>query len=467
MSDAPRGTATLATPVTGSSVLALAGFGVGFRDRVVLAEVSFEVLPRTVCVVLGPAGGGKSTLLRTLAGLNHGQPDVRLWGDARYRGAPLGPGNQPAIVHQDVRHVVSTVRENLYSALPQRSSLSRGEQRDRITALIDACGIGELAEHLDDEAVTLPSPLRKALAAVRAMATGAELVCLDETTVGLDPGWTDRLLGLMRWYAQTHAVLFVTHHQAQARAVADQCVLLAGGRVQEDAPARQFFDAPGSTVTRHFLDTGSVSLPSPDADPETLADDAPRPPPLPPQARPVPDANTGPRGFRWLLPGKLGGTPRPGIVASLSEDLQALERLGVTVLVTLEEQPTVPAAALEAHRITPIHFPVADMAAPPAVAAGELCRRLEALLAGGEVVVLHCRAGQGRTGTLLACLLIWDGAGAVEALERVRGVNAKWVTSAEQVEFLETFSQYVRWQRGPTTDGPHPARSGSHPERRG
>lgn len=432
-------------------ILSLAGFGVAFRERVVLAEVSFDVPERGVLVLMGPAGGGKSTLLRTLAGLNEAQPELRQWGSALYQGAHLKLLNRPALVQQDVRYVVSTVRENLVSSFADRGRLSRTQQKARVEELLETSGVTELFDHLDDEAVSLPQPLRRLLAALRAMASGASLVCLDETTAGLDDAWASRVLQLMRWYARSRAVLFVTHQQRHAREVADTCTLLAGGRVLECGPSAQFFGAPRSELTARYLETGSLSVPSPDATPEMLADDAPPLPPLPKAARAVPSSALGPRGFYWLLPGGLGGLPRPGIVASLEEDLAGLRRLGVTMLVTLEETPTVPASALDAAGIAALHFPIVDMEAPETVATSALCQRLSHLLHRGEVVAFHCRAGQGRTGTLLACQLIWDGATAVEALDRVRSVNPKWVTSAVQVRFLETFFDFLRWQRGHAT----------------
>ncbi len=430
-----------------ADVLRLEGFGVGFRERVILADVSLSVPARGTLAIMGPAGGGKSTLLRTLSGLNQTQPDLRQWGVAAYQGEPLDGANRPVLVQQDVRHFVSSVRENLVSAFADRAQLRREAQNERLEALLVQAGVPELQDALDDEAVLLAAPVRRLLSVLRAMASDAALVCLDETTVGLDAVAAERVLGLIRWYARTHAVLFVTHHQGHARAVADRVALLAGGRIQEEAVTRVFFEAPTAAVTRHFIDTGGLSLPSPDADPATLADDAPRPPPLPAAARIVP-ATLGPRGFGWLLPGKLGGLPRPGIVVGVEEDLAGLTRLGVDTLVTLEESRTVPLEALEAARIASIHFPVVDMEAPETMDTAVLCRRVAARLEEGGVVAYHCRAGHGRTGTLLACQLIWSGVSAVDALDRVRSVNPRWVTSESQVRFLETFFEFVRWQGG-------------------
>lgn len=433
---------------TEAPILSLQGFGVGFHERVVLADVTLDVPTRGVMILMGPAGGGKSALMRTLCGMSQSTPAVRLWGSALFQGLRVEGDNRPVLVQQDARYFVSTVRENLVSRLPHRHRLERAQQTARLEELLEASGVPELAEHFDSDALSLSPTLRRLLSVLRAMVSDAPLVCLDESTANLEPEGAARVLEVIRWYARAHAVLFATHHQLHAKAVGDRCALLAGGRVQEVASLQDFFQSPSSPVTRHFLETGSVSLPSPDANPEHLADDAPRPPPLPPAARAAAPSAAGPRGFRWLVAGRLGGLPRPGIIAALDEDLAALRRVGITTLVTLEETPTVPRAALEGAGIESLHFPIPDMQAPQAVPAAAFCRRVAQLLADGAVVAYHCRAGQGRTGTMLACQLIWTGLSAMSALDSVRAIEPKWVTSDAQVRFLETFADFVGWHDG-------------------
>lgn len=436
------------------AVLVLDGFGVAFGKNIVLADISLRLPPVGTCVLMGPAGGGKSTLLRSLAGVNQAQPDLRQWGRAFYQGAPIGQGRRPVLVQQDARYLTSTVRENLVSSFPDRNRLERSEQTRRIELLLAACGGGELRTALEQDALGLALPLRRLLSVIRALATDAPLILLDESTAGLEESSAEPILTAVRWYAQTHAVLLVTHHQAQARALADQVVLLGGGRVQEDASASAFFSAAASPLTQIFLDSGRVALPSPGADPATLSEDVPPPPPLSPAAvaaRSAPSAMIGPRDFRWVVPGQLGGLPRPGIVAELAEDIEALARLGVTTLVTLEETPTVPAEALAAAGICSVHLPIVDMEAPDEAEAARWCCDLAGRLDAGEVIAMHCRAGQGRTGTMLASQLIWAGASAIAALDQVRGINPRWVTSDAQVRFLARFDAFLhRPQPSPT-----------------
>lgn len=439
-------TAMLA-PLPPAPVLVLDGFGVAFGSQIVLAEISFEVAAVGTCVLMGPAGGGKSTLLRSLAGVNRSQPALRQWGHVSYLGCLLGDDRRPVLVQQDARYLTSTVRENLVSAFADRHRLERAEQARRIDALLTDCSADELRPHLDQDALALSLGQRRLLSVIRALATSAPLVCLDEPTAGLEQRDGERILAAIRWYSQRAAVLLVTHHKQQAREIADHVVFLGGGRVQESLPVADFFSAGASPLTRHFLDSGRVALPSPDADPSTLDEAVPPPPPLSPAAvaaRATPSHLLGPRDFRWVIAGRLGGLPRPGIVAGLADDIDGLLRMGVTTLVTLEETRTVPAQELAAAGIVSLHWPIVDMEAPDESAAAQWCAELGGRLEAGEVVAMHCRAGQGRTGTMLASQLIWSGSTAIDALDQVRGINPRWVTSDSQVRFLARFEAYLR-----------------------
>lgn len=351
------------------------------------------------------------------------------------------------LVQQDARYFTSTVRENLVSAFADRHRLERAEQTRRIEALLGDCRGEELRPYLDQDALALSLGQRRLLSVIRALATAAPLVCLDEPTAGLEERDSERILAAIRWYSQRAAVLLVTHHKQQARDIADHVVFLGGGRVQESVSAAAFFSEAASPLTRHFLDSGRVSLPAPDADPATLDEAVPPPPPLSPAAaaaRATPSHLLGPRDFRWVIAGRLGGLPRPGIVAALADDLEGLLRMGVTTLVTLEETRTVPALELAAAGIVSLHWPIVDMEAPAESEAAEWCADLGARLEAGEVVAMHCRAGQGRTGTMLASQLIWSGSTAIDALDQVRGINPRWVTSDAQVRFLARFEATLR-----------------------
>jgi atypical dual specificity phosphatase len=417
-------------------LLELRRYGVAFGEHVVLASVHLDVAARGVHVLVGPSAAGKSTLLRTLAGLNDSQPALRTWGTALYAGAPLGEGPRPTCAQQNARLFVSSVRENVVSALPDRAGLTPREQTERIERSFERLGCERLLRHLADDVVRLPTGDQRLVAVLRAEATGAALLLLDEPTVGLSEGEAEAVVRLVRRVAEHRAVVVTTHHQGHALALGGECFLLAGGRVQERGPTAELIARPTTDAGREFVARGNCSIPSPTAKAEELAPGVATPTPLPPAVRRAVDPGVGPRAFYWVERGRLGGLPRPGVVAELEHDLVGLARLGVTVLVTLEEQVTVPSEALARYSIRSIHFPIPDMRAPDVAEMEGLCVRIDALLAGGDVVAVHCLAGLGRTGTVLAAYLVWQGATPLEAIERVRAIRPRSIQSDEQAALL-------------------------------
>lgn len=442
-----------------NGLLELRGYGVAFGERVILAEIDLSIPERGLTIVVGPSGGGKSTLLRTLSGANDANPSLRTWGEAWFGGARLGEGELPALVAQHARLLTGTVLENVVSALPERASLTPLQQRELAARILERAELPELAAALGAAVIDLPLGLQRRLAIARTAAPGPRLLCADEPTSDLQDKDVDPLLALLRREAERRAVLLVTHNQQHARATGGMIALLAGGRVQEVAPAEAFFGAPRTAAAQQFVLTGSCSLPRPDALPEELAEGV-EVPPLPPPARAIASGvaratstsggaaassavwAAGPRGFRWLRRGVLAGTPRPGIIEDLHYDLDALRRVGITTLITLETTQ-LPEEELGPYGIRGLHLPVEDMGAPTLAAALEHCERVARLVAAGEVVALHCRAGLGRTGTLLAAQLVYEGKSALEALEEVRRIEPRWVQSEDQARFLEQLAAFL------------------------
>jgi atypical dual specificity phosphatase len=336
---------------------------------------------------------------------------------------------------------MSSVLENIVSDLSERSRLTSSTKREVGTRLLVEAGLENLLDNLDRPAVELPLSVQRHLAIARTAASDPLLLCVDEPTANLE--WKDSLplLRFLREQGKQRAVIAVTHNQRDAIELGGRTALLAGGAVQSCAPAQRFFEAPASAAAADFVRTGSCSLPSPGARPEDVDESMlSLLPVLPEAATHYVREGLGPRGFLWLKKGLLAGTPRPGIVQDIEYDLEALKRVGVTTLVSLTTLPVDP-ALLEQHGIQGLWMPIKDMHAPGVEDAEQMCRKVAGLMSNGHVVAYHCRAGLGRTGTMLASHLIMEGQSAVQALESVRRIEHRWVQSDAQVRFLERFSE--------------------------
>jgi len=436
-----------------SGIFGLRRFGVGFAHKVVLAEVDLTVEDRGILTLLGPCGTGKSTLLRTIAGHNNANPSLRIWGEASFLGSPLGSGELPALVGQSARLMMSSVQENIVCNLPERNNLTQSQQRALAGRLLADAGVEELAARLDEPVVRLSLAQQRHVAIIRAAAGGPRLLCLDEPTTGLDDEDAERLIRHLHQEAGKRALIVSVHNQRHARRIGGDMVLLAGGRVQEWQPTSGFFAAPLSEAGREVIQGGTCSVPAPDARPEELDEAVTPPPPLPVAARAYVSDAFGPRGFLWLKRGQLAGTPVPGVFHDMDYDLAALKRVGVTRLITLTEQ-RLDDSRLAHHGIRSSWHPVVDMAAPSLMEAVAICRVIDQLIDDGEVVAVHCYAGLGRTGTVLAAYLIWQGSKALDALEAVRRVEPRWVQSEVQVGFLEKFAETMATMAPPHATEP-------------
>ncbi len=158
---------------------------------------------------------------------------------------------------------------------------------------------------------------------------------------------------------------------------------------------------------------------------------------FPAAKRAAPEYN-GPTNFKWLVPGVLGGCPRPGIFRDIALDLQALRRVGTDVLVTLTQEWPPETAAIEACGLRSIYLPIADLHPPGMTQALDTCAQVQAEISRGKAVVFHCHAGKGRTGTLLAAMLVYNGMNPQKAVAATRWKNPKWIETEGQIAFLHT-----------------------------
>ncbi|MBD3657554.1 ATP-binding cassette domain-containing protein [Marinobacter sp.] len=424
-------------------VLSLQGFGVAFGEKTVLANIDLTLPDSGATILLGPSGTGKSTLLRTLAGFNDPNPNLRTWGEARYQDNPIVTAAQrPALAAQNARMMMASILANLVHELPERRQLSPMQQRELAISLLETSGLGGLVDRIDEPVIHLELAQQRHLGIVRLITTGTPLLLLDEPTTGISEADADKILEFIASESRKRAVFMAVHNQTHARRLGGQTVLIAGGVVQEAAPTEVFFTSPSTDPGRAFVRTGSCSVPAPDADPATLEDATPPPAATPMVARAYVSGSFGPRGFLWLKNGQLAGTPRPGIVQDLDYDLKALQRAGITHLISLTETPP-ETAKLADFGMENIWSPFKDMAAPAITQAVGLCKNIQKIITDGGVVAVHCRAGLGRTGTILAAYLIWEGQEALAALETVRQIEPRWVQSEAQAEFLEKFARFL------------------------
>ena len=221
-----------------------------------LDDVSIEVEPGEVVIIIGPSGAGKSTLLRCINGIErHDEGEIEVFGQTL-------DGNRYVI--DGVRRRVGMVfqRFNLFPTMTVESNVvmaqrvvhrrTKEEAIERARARLDEVGMTEHASKYPD---ALSGGEQQRVAIARMLATDPEVVLLDEPTASVDPELTKGIVELMEDIAATGVtVVAVTHEIGFARAVGDRMIYMEDGRILEHRHPDDMLHHPAHESTRRFLD---------------------------------------------------------------------------------------------------------------------------------------------------------------------------------------------------------------------
>lgn len=226
-----------------------------FNGHLVLDTVSLDLERVHALVLIGPSGGGKSTLLRILAGLEI--PDdggVEIDGDrVSYE--------EPALLQH--RRGIGTVFQ-AYNLFPHLSALKnitlpleKVHRHSASTAIEMAMQILvrlRLETHAHKRPAELSGGQRQRIAIARAIAIKPRLLLFDEPTSALDPEMTAEVLDLIKELGEEgRDFILVTHEMGFARSVADHVAFLADGRIAEAGRVEQVLDRPRTAQCQDFL----------------------------------------------------------------------------------------------------------------------------------------------------------------------------------------------------------------------
>lgn len=230
-----------------------------FGDRVVLDDINLELPLGQTVALLGPSGGGKSTLLRCLNGLcplDEGQIHIA--------GQMLRPGLSPnspevknvrrqwGMIFQDFQlfpHL--SVLANVIEAPLQVLGVPRGEAVERAEAILKRVGMGG---HLDAWPLQLSGGQKQRVAIARALAMQPRGLLCDEITSALDPELKNEVLQVLEDLKEDGLTLIlVTHEMGFARRAAERVIVLCDGKILEDGTPAQVLEQPQTERMRIFI----------------------------------------------------------------------------------------------------------------------------------------------------------------------------------------------------------------------
>ena len=227
----------------------------------VLRGLSLTVDRGEVAAIIGPSGGGKSTFLRCLNGLESFQGGS-VTVDGRRVDAGMTPSSRSVALREICRSVGMvfqgfnlfphrTVLQNVVEAPIHVLRLSPEHAERRARDLLERVG---LADKLHAMPRQLSGGQQQRVAIARALAMGPRAILFDEPTSALDPRMTGEVLAVMTDLAREGlTMVVVTHAMRFARQVAHTVHVFDGGRVIESGPPAQVFEDPRHDATRRLL----------------------------------------------------------------------------------------------------------------------------------------------------------------------------------------------------------------------
>jgi phosphate transport system ATP-binding protein len=227
-----------------------------------LRGINLNIPEKAITVLFGPAGGGKSTLLRCLNRLNDLTEVKASSGRILIDGENiLDPGIDVITLRRKVGMVFArpvvlplSIRGNLTYGLElagekRRAKLDEAVDRSlKLSALLE-----EVKDRLDDPAIALSGGQQQRLCLARSLALQPEIILLDEPTSGLDPISTGKVEAALQELKKEYTIILVPHSVQQAGRTADYAAFFLQGELIEYGAGKSLFTAPKEKRTEDYI----------------------------------------------------------------------------------------------------------------------------------------------------------------------------------------------------------------------
>jgi phosphate transport system ATP-binding protein len=238
------------------------GLSYWYGTRQSLNGITMDVRERAVTVLFGPAGGGKTTLMRLVNRLNDMVDGTRMTGRVLLDGEDIyAPGVDVIRLRRRVGMVFAlplalpgTIRENVVYG-PRLAGERNAARLSEIVekSLTQAALWTEVRDRLDTPALRLSGGQQQRLCIARSLALEPEVLLLDEPTSGLDPISTAKVEESLITLKSQYAIVIVPHSVQQAARVADYAAFVLGAQLVEYGPGPQVFTAPKEKKTEDYV----------------------------------------------------------------------------------------------------------------------------------------------------------------------------------------------------------------------
>ncbi len=228
-----------------------------------LRDVSMSIVANAITVLFGPAGGGKSTLLRCLNRLNDLTEVQTVGGRILLDGENvLDPQTDVIALRRRVGMVFArpvvlpmSVRQNLTYGLELAGEKRKSRLDEAVERSLNQAALWEeVRDRLDDPAIALSGGQQQRLCLARSLAQQPEVILLDEPTSGLDPISTGKVELALQELKKDYTIVLVPHSVQQAARTADFAAFFLQGELVEAAEGKELFTHPKQKRTEDYVE---------------------------------------------------------------------------------------------------------------------------------------------------------------------------------------------------------------------
>jgi phosphate transport system ATP-binding protein len=227
-----------------------------------LAGINLDIKANLITVLFGPAGGGKSSLLRSINRLNDLADVEQISGQVLVNGEDvLDPALDTIQLRRRVGMVFArpvvlpmSIRENIIYGLELSGLRDHAQLEEAVEMSLRAAALWEeVNDRLDDPAIDLSGGQQQRLCLARSIALEPDIILLDEPTSGLDPISTSKVEASLQELKHRYTVVLVPHSVQQAARTADYAAFFLAGELIEYGPGARIFTTPEDQRTEDYV----------------------------------------------------------------------------------------------------------------------------------------------------------------------------------------------------------------------
>lgn len=244
-------------------IIEIKGLNVKAGKKEILRDVKLDIFKNQINTIVGPSGGGKSTLLRCLNRLTELNPNFKINGEILFQGKDINGYSeielrrQIGMVFQSPNPFPMSIYENVAFGIRLQGSIKQEELDKMVKRSLEEAGLyDEVKDDLKRPASTLSGGQQQRLCIARALILRPTVLMMDEPTSSLDPAAKMKIEDLMLDLRDKYTVVLVTHDIAQARKVSDHTSMIYNGRIVASGEGRDLLEETSSGELKSFL--GSV-----------------------------------------------------------------------------------------------------------------------------------------------------------------------------------------------------------------